>query len=71
MLLLLVRDVGGSVFDQRCPDLPKYSADVVEITEFIKTSFSSALLELLLSVCAASSVKISSTSSSLDSAKLQ
>ena len=71
MLLPLVQDVGGGVSDQRRPDLPKYSADAVETAEFIKTSFSSALLELLSSVSAASSIKISSTSSSLDSAKLQ
>ena len=71
MLLPLVQDVGGGVFDQRRHDLPKYLADDLETTEFIKTSFSSALLELLLSVSAASSIKISFTSSSLDSAKLQ
>ena len=67
MLLPLVRDVGGGVFDQRRPDLPKYSADAVETAKFIKTSFSSALLELLLSVSAASLIKISSTLSLVDS----
>ena len=58
MLLPLVRDVGGGVSDQRQPDLPKYSADAVETTEDIKSSFSSALLELLSSVSAASPIKI-------------
>ena len=57
MLQPIVRDVGGGVSDQRRPDLPKYSAYAVEAAEFIKTSFSSALLELLSSASAASSTK--------------